>query len=120
MKSLNVVTIAVALFALVGNALILEQRDNPAVFRLPLYKRTDEIHAKVLRNRLMRRSGEVGVTDTNYMNSLLYIIPLAIGTPPQMVMVQLDTGSSDLVVETSSSNICSAPAPNPCTNFGSC
>jgi hypothetical protein len=120
MKSSSVVTVAVALFVSVVNALILEQRDSPAVFRLPLQKRTDEVHAMALRNRLMRRSGDIVTTDTNYMNSLLYVVQLSIGTPPQTVMVQLDTGSSDLVVETDSSDICSAAPPNPCTNLGAC
>ena len=120
MKSSSVVTIAAALFASVVNALMLGQQDSPAVFRLPLQKRTDEVHAMALRNRLMRRSGDIVTTDTNYMNSLLYVVQLSIGTPPQTVMVQLDTGSSDLVVETDSSDICSAAAPNPCTNLGAC
>jgi hypothetical protein len=33
---------------------------------------------------------------------------------------RIGIGSSDLVVETDSSNICSVGAPNPCTNLGAC
>jgi hypothetical protein len=36
------------------------------------------------------------------------------------MQVQLDTGSSDLVLETPTSDICTAGIPNPCTMFGSC
>jgi hypothetical protein len=122
MKSLNIFPIAARLLVLVSvaNALILEKRHSDDVFKIPLHKRTNEVHAQSLRNRLVKRSGVVEVLDTNYMTTLLYVLQLSIGTPPQDTMVQLDTGSSDLVVETPSSNICSAPAPNPCTNFGAC
>jgi hypothetical protein len=78
-------------------ALRLEKQSDPAVLQIPLQKRT---HHRVPRS-LSRRQGEVQTPDVNYMNQLLYIVQLEIGTPPQSTYVQLDTGSSDLVYETS-------------------
>jgi hypothetical protein len=75
-------------------ALRLEKRSDPAVFKIPLQKRT---HHRVPRS--LSRRQEVETPDLNYMNQLLYIVQLEIGTPPQSTYVQLDTGSSDLVYQ---------------------
>jgi hypothetical protein len=77
-------------------ALRLEKRTNPAIFKIPLRKRTHGIQA-----RSLSRRQEVETPDLNYMNQLLYIVQLQIGTPPQETYVQLDTGSSDLVYQLS-------------------
>lgn len=99
------------------DALTVEKRDNPAVFKIDLIKKTPD---SVATRSLHRRQGTVQVPDVNYHTSLLYLIELVFGTPPQQTFVQLDTGSSDLIVETPSSDICSVAPPNPCTNFGAC
>jgi hypothetical protein len=78
-------------------ALRLEKRTNPAIFRIPLQKRNHHVP-----RALSRRQGTVQTPDINYMTQLLYIVQLEIGTPPQSTYVQLDTGSSDLVYEISS------------------
>ena len=71
-------------------------------------------------NQLQRRAGGiVQVDDSNYpADGLLYLVDLAIGTPPVTQRCQVDTGSSTLIVETSDSDICSIDPPNPCTKFG--
>jgi hypothetical protein len=113
MKMRGLVFILASLALIGADALRLEKRDEPAVVIIPLQKRSPQ-------PSLRKRQGEVQVPDLNYMTQLLYIVQLQIGTPPQTTFVQLDTGSSDLVVETDSSNICTASSPNPCTNFGAC
>ena len=44
-----------------------------------------------------------------------YFVNLSIGTPPQVVLVQLDTGSNDLVLNTPNSVFCMNP-DNGCEN----
>lgn len=115
MKSINILGMAFCIF-LGTEALRVEKRANPAVLKLGLTKKTPEAHASSSK----KRRSSVETPDINYQQQLLYIVELMIGTPPQSTFVQLDTGSSDLIVETSSSDICSTAPPNPCTNFGFC
>jgi hypothetical protein len=114
---MRVINVALsAAFILSGvNGIGLEKKATPKVFKIPLHRKSPELLSK---NR--KRAGEVETPDINYQRSLLYIVELVIGTPPQTTFVQLDTGSSDLTVETSKSDICNTAPPNPCTNFGSC
>ena len=74
--------------------------------------------AKVKKNGaqsgLQRRANTVAEALYNGQN--LYIANISIGTPPQEMSVQLDTGSSDLWVPASESNICSEPS---CDAWGS-
>jgi hypothetical protein len=74
-----------------------EKRDSPAVLPLPLEKRTPGLSSK---KTLSKCQGEVQTPDINYQTQLLYLVELQIGTPPQMTCIQLDTGSSELIVET--------------------
>ena len=112
MKSGSVLVLCISLELIGANALRLDKRNDLGVLKIPLQRQTPKV--------LSRKRQTVQAPDINYENSLLYIVELQIGTPPQSTFVQLDTGSSDLVVETPSSDICSANIPNPCTNFGSC
>ena len=54
--------------------------------------------------QLHRRAGVV--TETLYNAQLLYVANISIGTPPQNVSVQLDTGSSNLWVPATQSDLC--------------
>ena len=117
MKAVSMLALGASLSFLGIEALRVEKRDSPAVLSLPLKKRTPGPSSK---RSPRKRQGEVQTPDINYNTQLLYLVELQIGTPPQSTYVQLDTGSSDLIVETPSSHICTADTPNPCTNFGSC
>jgi hypothetical protein len=68
--------------------------------------------------QLQKRSTPVEVPDIN--NVGLYLIDIMLGTPPQLTSVQLDTGSSNLLVESTSDTLCTAAPPNPCTLYGGC
>jgi hypothetical protein len=116
MKFTTLIALSIGPLVGVSDALALEKR-GPAVAKFNLQKRTADIHAAALKKRPARRQSTVETEDQNYKTTLLYLIQLAIGTPPQSILVQLDTGSSDLIVETSTSDICTASTPNPCTNF---
>jgi hypothetical protein len=50
---------------------------------------------------------------------IVYTVTLMLGTPPRATRVKLDTGSSDLVVETDSSDLCTS-RPTVCSGRGTC
>lgn len=93
------------------NALTLEKRAEPSVISIPFVREP----SVSLRHR--KRLGEVLTPLTNEP-LLLYTATLEIGTPPQTTRVQIDTGSSYLIVETDSSNICTSD-PTVCSVRGS-
>jgi Eukaryotic aspartyl protease len=93
------------------DGLTLVKKDTPSIVSFP-FERSLGIPAS--RNR---RRGTVETPLNN--EQLVYTVNLMLGTPPQQTRVQLDTGSSDLVVETDSSNLC-ASQPVVCTSRGAC
>jgi hypothetical protein len=93
------------------NALTLVKKDNPAILSIP-FKRTTTVPAS------QRKRGGTTLSDL-HNEQLVYTIDIIAGTPPQQMLVQLDTGSSDLIVETSSSNLCFSN-PIVCGGHGSC
>jgi hypothetical protein len=111
MKS-NILSAALLLSG--ANALLtLEKRDNPSVVALPFKRNAG--HSAL--NYRRRGSGEVETALHNEPS--LYTVDITLGTPPQRTTVQIDTGSSDLVVETTKSNLCKED-PTVCSGRGAC
>ncbi|KAF4972498.1 hypothetical protein FZEAL_9578 [Fusarium zealandicum] len=98
---------------------------------ISLHKRQDGIEPRVLsldlqrgkisdpvthdHTRLRRRSGSVDVGIDNFQT--FYFFNASLGTPPQEFRLHIDTGSSDLWVNTQDSALCSTPA-NVCSESG--
>jgi hypothetical protein len=111
MKS-NILSAALLLSG--ANALLtLEKRDNPSVVALPFKRNAGHATSNYRR----RGSGEVEAALNNEPS--LYTVDITLGTPPQRTRVQIDTGSSDLVVETTKSNLCKED-PTVCSDRGAC
>ncbi|RYO75429.1 hypothetical protein DL766_010017 [Monosporascus sp. MC13-8B] len=82
----------------------------PSVDALSLQKRSDdESPPRVVSLTTRRRAFSDPAT--------LYFVNLALGTPPQQVQIHLDTGSSDLWVNTPSSTLC-MHTDEPCAPAG--
>ena len=96
--------------ALVALAVLPCSLAEPKVFGLKFAK----VRKEVAQSDLQRRANTV--SEALYNGQSLYIANISIGTPPQTMSVQLDTGSSDLWVPTTQSNICSEPS---CDAWGS-
>lgn len=93
-------------FAAVGTAIRLVERDPPAVAHLPIQRRRD-VSAPHHRDRARRkRDGTVQVTLTN--EQTLYYANASLGTPEQDFSLHIDTGSSDLWLNSAQSDLCSS------------
>jgi hypothetical protein len=116
---MKLISSAVALVALVSitDALVIEKRVQKVV-SFPIIKRmrSTAISPPPKRGGM---PGDYQLPDINY--NVLYLIPITVGTPPQALLAQLDTGSPNLVLETTGDNLChNQLAPNPCSNYGGC
>ncbi|PYH42525.1 pepsin-like aspartic protease [Aspergillus saccharolyticus JOP 1030-1] len=90
-------------------ALHLHRRDVPAIVQIPFER-------KQVTQPLRKRDSTVDVTINNQAD-VYYSINLTIGTPPQKVVLTLDTGSSDTWVNSANSSQCSAKN-SPCKPYG--
>ncbi|KAI1261974.1 eukaryotic aspartyl protease [Xylariaceae sp. FL1019] len=85
---------------------------QPKVVQLPTKRNT--VTSPLSRDRLRRRGSlQAGLEN----EETLYYINTTIGTPAQSLRLQIDTGSSDLWVNTPASNECSASG-SPCASTG--
>ncbi|KAI1816040.1 eukaryotic aspartyl protease [Poronia punctata] len=88
----------------------------PKFVHLPTQRTT--VTDPVYRDRLRRRAGGDGVVDATLSNEqTLYFIEASIGTPQQHVLLHVDTGSSDVWVNSPESNLCSQ-YDGPCGSAG--
>ncbi|KAJ9495682.1 hypothetical protein LTR99_010590 [Exophiala xenobiotica] len=108
-------TAAVALAALttpLASALAIAPRSStPRVVGVPIQKRPVSDPLAHDRARLRRRSGTVEQTLDNEQS--LYYANITLGTPQQSLRLHIDTGSSDLWVNTANSSFC-ASNQDPC------
>ncbi|SPO02763.1 related to aspartic proteinase OPSB [Cephalotrichum gorgonifer] len=115
MRSASLLLAALAtgsLAASVGARLLQSRGVGPRVVRLDMHRDpTDPI-----RNHLLRKRKETVQASLDNLDTL-YAINASVGTPSQNVRLHLDTGSSDLWVNTESSAFCSSEG-NPCTVGG--
>ncbi|KAI9167401.1 putative aspartic-type endopeptidase [Paramyrothecium foliicola] len=100
-----------------ANAISLHKRQDgpPRVLGLELQRNKIADPVAHDRARLQRRNGVLDVTIDNL--DTLYFLNASVGSPPQDVRLHLDTGSSDLWVNTPNSALC-AMKNNPCRAAG--
>lgn len=76
----------------------------------------DFVKTRISQNSLQRRAGTVNTPLTNN-NDLQYLANISVGTPPQQFVVQIDTGSSDLWIPATRSDLCQI---QDCSQTGAC
>ncbi|KAK6079283.1 aspartic-type endopeptidase opsB 1 [Seiridium cupressi] len=115
MKSASVAALVAGLFATSTDALTMGERSTgpSKVVGMDLQRR--KVSDPIKRDRLRRR-GSVEASLNN--EETLYFVNASIGTPAQSLRLHLDTGSSDLWVNTPSSSLCLGKS-NPCSYAGS-
>ena len=96
-----------------SSLLSLASADAPGTFSIKIHK-----NRQVERAQLAKR-GTVPVTLANYEQIGLYTANATVGTPGQLLTFQVDTGSSDVWVPSSSAEICKDTKEGGCP-FGSC
>ncbi|EPE27429.1 Acid protease [Glarea lozoyensis ATCC 20868] len=69
-----------------------------------------QLERRQLQNRGLDKRDTVQVSLTNALTQGLYFANISVGTPAQQLMVQIDTGSSDVWVPASGASVCSEPA----------
>lgn len=94
-----------------GLASYVRASQTPGALKLDIARYQADVPS--LANRV---TGAVAGTLTNDDNGILYVINVTVGTPPQSLTLQIDTGSSDTWMPSSTSDACLA---GNCTR-GSC
>ncbi|RKF54455.1 putative aspartic-type endopeptidase opsB [Erysiphe neolycopersici] len=105
---------ALAAFLTISEGLELRKStETPQVVQFPIERKLNVLNP-VSRDRLRRRDVVKGNLDNK---DTLYLLDVSLGTPPQNIKLHLDTGSSDLWVNTQKSTLCSSRS-RPCTGAG--
>ncbi|TWU72555.1 hypothetical protein ED733_000849 [Metarhizium rileyi] len=81
------------------------QAGSPRTVRLPLHRAQIRDPIAYDRSRMRKRAGSINATVDNL--ETLYFLNVTLGTPPQQVRLHVDTGSSDMWVNTPGSEFCS-------------
>lgn len=97
----------------VSSLLSLASADAPGTFSVKIHK-----NRHVEKAQLAKR-GTLSVSLGNYEQLGLYVANATVGTPGQPLTFQVDTGSSDVWVPSSSASICKDIKDGGCP-FGSC
>lgn len=95
---------------------------NPAVRDAQLAKRQLEIQASaglLSRAELEKRASTVAITLTNAEQQGLYFANVSVGTQGQPLALQIDTGSSDVWLPSSTATLCRSARAGGCPN-GQC
>ncbi|KAK1980861.1 eukaryotic aspartyl protease [Colletotrichum cereale] len=113
MRSTTLFALAASLLSVDGLALKKSESSAPKVVGLDLHRAT----IPYTRNKkdMLRKRGSVVATLDNL--ETLYFVNGSIGTPAQPMRLHLDTGSSDLWVNTASSSLCRGQG-SPCSVSG--
>ncbi|KAI9646735.1 hypothetical protein NHQ30_004732 [Ciborinia camelliae] len=118
MRTTTIIAAAVGILSTCADAIQLQRRtDGPSrVVGLDVMRKTvDNPLARDKSRKLRRRSNTVTATLDN--EETLYFANGTLGTPAQKLRLHIDTGSSDLWVNTASSTLCSGKG-SPCKAAG--
>ncbi|EFQ25019.1 eukaryotic aspartyl protease [Colletotrichum graminicola M1.001] len=113
MRSTTLLALAASLLPVDGLVLRKSEGSSPKVVGLDLHRAT----IPYTRNRkdMLRKRGSVQATLSNL--ETLYFVNGSVGTPAQPMRLHIDTGSSDLWVNTASSGLCRGQS-SPCSVSG--
>ncbi|KAI9828950.1 MAG: hypothetical protein M1819_006449 [Sarea resinae] len=121
MKSLALFSLTLGLLLAGTEAIQLSQPNtSPSVFHMSTKQKRSADPLAQARGRQLQRRAPPGTVLENLSQSddrELYIANITLGTPPQAISVQIDTGSSDLYVNTPNSTYCTSDE-DPCTSYG--
>ncbi|EGD96316.1 aspartyl protease [Trichophyton tonsurans CBS 112818] len=106
---------AIPLLSTAVESLQVVKRDNPSVlgFDIERFQAAKPIHRDIIAKRASTKT--ISQDLDNQKN--LYFCNLTLGTPPQTIRAHIDTGSSDLWVNTADSRFCSSRR-SPCSQGG--
>ncbi|KAL0930955.1 eukaryotic aspartyl protease [Colletotrichum truncatum] len=102
MRSTTLIALAASLLSTEGLVLRKNELDAPKVVGLDLHRTTIPYNRN--KKDMLRKRGTVQATLDNL--ETLYFVNGSLGTPAQPMRFHLDTGSSDLWVNSASSNLC--------------